>query len=236
MSAPAPPTAPLPPAPDGALRVSLRTAAILLVFALAFTALMALVHDLTHPVLQATAQEAKRRLIAEVLPAAAYDNDLLADVVALPPLPELGLTEPTRLHRARRGGQPVALVFEAAAPDGYSGRIGLILAVRTDGRLAAVRVTQHRETPGLGDYIDPRKDRDKASPWIRQFDGRGFAATPREQWRVRKDGGAFDQRAGATISARAVTHATARALAWALERQDRLYQLPAGARYEEKTP
>jgi electron transport complex protein RnfG len=231
------PLAPRPePVQSSALRISLRTAMILLVFTLVFTALMAEVYQITQPVLQATALDAKRRLIAEVLPADAYDNDLLDDAIDLPPLPELGLAEATRLYRARKDGQPAAMVLETAALDGYSGEIRLILAVRADGRLAAVRVTQHKETPGLGDYIDPKKDRNKESPWISQFDNRDFTGTPQEKWRVKKDGGAFDQRAGATISARAVTKATGRAMAWALYRQDRLYWLPAGARYEEKSP
>ncbi|MDP3037588.1 MAG: RnfABCDGE type electron transport complex subunit G, partial [Rhodocyclaceae bacterium] len=152
-----------------ALRIALRTATILLLFTIAFTAMMAWMHQITEPIIAATQQDAKRRLIAEVLPPAAYDNDLLADVIDLPPTAALGLDVPTRAYRARRAGQPVALVLEAAAPDGYSGRIGLILAVTADGRLAAVRVTQHKETPGLGDYIDPKKDKNKARPWITQF-------------------------------------------------------------------
>lgn len=218
----------------GALRISARTALILLAFSLVFTGLMAGVYTLTSPQIAATALDAKRRLIGEVLPASAYDNDLLADAIILPASPELGLAEPTRLYRARKDGQPAALVFEAAAPDGYSGQIGLILAVQADGRLAAVRVTSHRETPGLGDYIDPKKDKNKASPWISQFSGRNFSDTPREKWRVKKDGGAFDQHVGATISARAVTKATGRALGWALERAEAIYALPADAKFEEK--
>ena len=205
-------------------------------FTLIFTALMASVFQLTKPVLEASALDAKRRLIAEVLPAAAYDNDLLADTIELPANAALGLAEATRLYRARRAGQPVALVFETAALNGYSGEIRLILAVQADGRLAAVRVTSHKETPGLGDYIDPKKDKNKTQPWISQFNGRNFSDTPREKWRVKKDGGVIDQRAGATISARAVTNATARGLAWALERADTLYALPDNARYEEKSP
>lgn len=225
-----------PPLPEpGALRISARTATILLTFTLAFTALMAEVYQLTKPVLDATALDAKRRTIAEVLPATAYDNDLLADAIELPPSPELGLTEPATFYRARKDGQPVALVFEAAAPDGYSGEIRLILAVRADGHLAAVRVTAHRETPGLGDYIDPKKDKNKTRPWIAQFDNRHFGETPREKWRVRKDGGAFDQRTGATISARAVTKATGKGLAWVLDRADALYALPAGSQWKEQT-
>ncbi|MDO9243323.1 MAG: electron transport complex subunit RsxG [Rhodocyclaceae bacterium] len=219
-----------------ALRIALRTATILLLFTIAFTAMMAWMHQITEPIIAATQQDAKRRLIAAVLPPAAYDNDLLADVIDLPPTAALGLDVPTRVYRARRAGQPVALVLEAAAPDGYSGRIGLILAVTADGRLAAVRVTQHKETPGLGDYIDPKKDKNKARPWITQFDGRHFDETPRDKWRVKKDGGAFDQQVGATISARAVTRATGRALAWTLERAAALYALPSAATFKEKSP
>ena len=226
-------TSPTLPTP-GAMRISVHTAATLLVFTLIFTALMSGVYQLTKPVLEASALDAKRRLIAEVLPAESFDNDMLADSVELPANPELGLSEATRIYRARRAGQPVALVFEAAALNGYSGEIRLILAVKADGRLAAVRVTSHKETPGLGDYIDPKKDKDKAQPWITQFNDRNFSDTPRNKWRVKKDGGVFDQHAGATISARAVTNATGRALAWALDRADALYALPANARFEEK--
>jgi electron transport complex protein RnfG len=124
-------------------------------------------------------------------------------------------------------------VLEAAARDGYSGRIGLILAVGADGRLLAVRVTAHKETPGLGDYIDPKKDRNKARPWITQFSNLGFDSVPRDKWRVKKDGGRFDQMSGATISARAVTNASGRALAWAAENRDKLFALPANGRFEE---
>ena len=222
------------PAQPGWMRISLRTAVIMLLFTLFFTALMAGVYQLTRPTIEATMLDAKRRLIAEVLPPADYDNDLLADAINLPPVPEIGLAESSRLYRARRGGEPVALVLEAAAPDGYSGQIALILAVRADGRLAAVRVTQHKETPGLGDYIDPKKDKNKRNPWIAQFSEKHFGEVPLEKWRVKKDGGSFDQHVGATISARAVVNATGRALNWALERTDTLYQLPAEARYEEK--
>jgi len=98
-----------------------------------------------------------------------------------------------------------------------------------------MRVTAHKETPGLGDYIDPKKDKNKTSPWITQFNNRHFGNTPREKWRVKKDGGVFDAHVGATISARAVTNASGQALAWVLERADALFALPANARYEEKS-
>lgn len=218
------------------LRISMRTAAIMLAFTLVFTALMAGTYKATEPLVAASALAEKLRLIGEVLPPGQYDNDLMADAVILPPQRLLGLDEETRIWRARKGEIPVALVLEAAAMDGYSGRIGLILAVAADGRLLAQRVTAHKETPGLGDYIDPKKDRNKARPWITQFSNMDFGTVPREKWRVKKDGGRFDQMSGATISARAVTNASGRALAWAVERRDKLFALPANSRFEESKP
>lgn len=216
------------------LRISLRTAGIMLAFTLVFTAMMAGTYRATAPLVAASALAEKLRLIGEVLPQAAYDNNLLADAVTLPPSQTLGLDEDTRLWRARKDGAPTALVFEAAAPNGYSGRIGLILAVDVDGKLIAVRVTAHKETPGLGDYIDPKKDRNKARPWITQFSQLGFDSVPSEKWRVKKDGGRFDQMSGATISARAVTNASGRALAWAIRHKNKLFALPADSRFEEQ--
>jgi electron transport complex protein RnfG len=220
----------------GVVRVSTRTAVILLIFSLLFTALMAGTYQLTAPLLEASAQAEKLRLIGEVLPRETYDNDLLADNVLLPPVKVLSLDYETKIYRARKNGEPVALVLEAAANDGYSGYIGLILAIGNDGRLLAQRVTGHRETPGLGDYIDPKKDKNKAKPWIAQFNGRSFKDTPPATWRVKKDGGVIEQRAGATISARAVTNASGRALGWTVERANALYALPTGSHWKETPP
>ncbi len=222
------------PRASGVFRISVRTAAIMLAFTLVFTALMAGTYKATAPLVAASTLAEKLRLIGEVLPPTSYDNDLMTDAITLPAQKALGLDDETRLWRARRDGTPVALVLEAAAPDGYSGRIGLIVAVGVDGKLIAVRVTTHKETPGLGDYITPKKDRNKARPWITQFNNLGFDTVPQEKWRVKKDGGRFDQMSGATISARAVTNASGRALAWAVENGERLFALPPDARFEQK--
>ena len=218
-----------PRAPN-VVRISTSTALVLLLFTLVFTALMAATYQFTKPTIDANALAAKLDLIGSVLAPAAYDNDLLKDSIDLPATPELGTEGPSRVYRARQGGAPAALVLEAAAPDGYSGRIELLIAVRASGELAAVRVTGHRETPGLGDYIDPKKDKNKQHPWIRQFDDLGFDRVKREEWHVKKDGGRFEARAGATISARAVTNAVGRALQFALDNRERLF----AAKQQEK--
>jgi electron transport complex protein RnfG len=211
------------PRPPSIIRISTSTAVVLLLFTLAFTALMAATYQFTKDKIDANALAAKMDLIGTVLPASLYDNDLLKDSVELPATPELGTDAPSHVYRARKAGEPSALVLEAVAPDGYSGRIDLLIAVKSDGRLAAVRVTNHRETPGLGDYIDPKKDKNKTKPWITQFDNVGFDEVQPEEFHVKKDGGKFDAHAGATISARAVTNAVGRALKFALDNRERLF-------------
>jgi electron transport complex protein RnfG len=215
------------------LRISFSSAVVLVLFTLVFTGLMAATYQATKPILAASAAAEKLKLINEILPPASYDNDLLADGVELPPLKELGATDTTRLYRARKNGQPVALVLEAAAQDGYAGRINLVLAVTADGHMTAVRVTGHKETPGLGDYIDPKKDKNKASPWVAQFNDRAADLAVAGHWKVKKDGGEFAYRTGATISARAVTNASGKAVLWATENRDKLFALPADAKWEK---
>ncbi len=209
-----------------ALGLSARTGAVMVGFTVIFTALMAYTYEATKTQIAASASEEKMKLLTEVLPATAYDNALLDDYVQLGPTSELGLDDGGRIYRARKAGQPVALLVESIAPDGYSGRIELIVAVRADGSLSGVRAVAHRETPGLGDYIDPKKDKNKKSPWITQFGELKAADIP--GCKVKKDGGQIAYHTGATISARAVTNAVARAARYAAEHQDRLFAAKSG--------
>ena len=219
-----------------AIRTSLRTAGVMLVFTLVFTALMATTHRLTRPAIEASAQAERMRLINEILPPALYDNALLEDFVLLGPTPALGIDRQARVYRARLGDEPAALIVEVTAPDGYAGRIQLAVAVAHDGRISGVRATAHAETPGLGDYIDPRKDRERENPWISQFNGVSFEDVAPQYWRVKRDGGHFAYRIGATISARAVTTATARALAWTMTYRDALFAADSGSHFAPATP
>lgn len=209
--------------------MAVRTAAILFVFVIIFTGLLSGAYLWTKPAIEASAAEERMRLVDEVLPRSEYDNALLDDTLALPATAELGLTETSTLYRARRAGQPVALVFEATAPDAYAGKVRLILAVRANGQVAGVRVTQHKETPGLGDYIEVKKDKNKTRPWITQFVGMSLADVNDKEWKVRKDGGRIDYYAGATVTPRAVTKAVLKAVQWTELNRDRLFAESAGA-------
>ncbi|RXM04389.1 FMN-binding protein, partial [Citrobacter sp. AAK_AS5] len=84
-----------------------------------------------------------------------------------------------------------------------------------NGEVAGVRVTQHKETPGLGDYVEVKKDKNKARPWITQVTGLSLAQVSDREWKVKKDGVRFDYYAGATVTPRAVTKAVLKAVQWA---------------------
>lgn len=194
-------------------RISLETSLTLLAFVLLFTALSAWVYLFTKPTIQASAKEERLVFFNQVLPSKLYNNDPILDTITLPPEPELGQRVATQVYRARMNGKPAGLILEAIAPDGYSGDIKMLIGLDAKGNLLSVRVTEHKETPGLGDYIDPKKDRNKAHPWIMQFNN--LSALSDAQWQVKKDGGNFDAVAGATVTPRAVVKAVHKAVKFA---------------------
>ena len=90
---------------------------------------------------------------------------------------------------------------------GYAGPIEIMLGVDTSGRILGARVISHSETPGLGDKIEIKKHN-----WIESFNGLSLGAPSPEKWKVKKDGGQFDQFTGATITPRAVINAVRQGL------------------------
>jgi electron transport complex protein RnfG len=199
-------------------RTTLQTAINLVFFAVIGTAILSATYYLTRDNIAATVEAAKLKLVSQLLPPSSYDNDIMQDIHTVEADELLGTEEATLAHIARFEGKPVAVVLEAVAPDGYSGKIALIMAIHTDGALGGVRVVNHHETPGLGDYIDITKN-----DWIKTFDGRSRSLFKDEMWKVRKDGGMFDYMAGATITPRAVVKAVNHALQYFETHRDELF-------------
>ncbi len=105
-------------------------------------------------------------------------------------------------YRARKDGKFVGTAFKMIAPDGYSGNIAVMVGLRPDEQVNAIEILTHAETPGLGDKIE--------EGWFKDwFKDKGLDGT---DWRVKKDGGDFDQLTGATISTRAIVGAVAKGL------------------------
>jgi len=210
------------PASEPATRRAWRSGATLAVVAILAFGLISVVHEATRDEIAAAARERELARFAEVLGGQRFDNDLLTDTLELRDPELLGTRDPVTAYRARLEGETVAVILAPVAPNGYSGSIGLLVAIAPNGRLLGVRATQHRETPGLGDAIDTRK-----SNWIEQFVGKSLQAPPAARWRVRKDGGGFDQFTGATITPRAVVGAVANALVYFERHRDELLAAPA---------
>ena len=194
------------------------TAAVLLLFALIGTLLVALTYEGTREQIAANEREALLRKLNLLVPPERYDNAIFEDTTQVINDHLLGTMEPVTVYRARRGSEPVALVIAPVAPDGYSGTIRLLVGINHDGSLAGVRILAHRETPGLGDKIEAER-----SDWILGFDGRSLDNPPLESWRVMRDGGAFDQFTGATITPRAVVKAVRNSLIYYRDNRETLF-------------
>ena len=179
----------------------LRNSLALALFALLTAAILATTESITEPRIVAAERAAEQRALLELVPATMHDNDMLADTYPIPEQhwPLLGLNKGGVAHLASRDGKPVAVILPAVSKSGYSGDISMIIGLTPSGELLGVRVTSHRETPGLGDKVELKK-----SPWILSFNGQSLAKLARSEWTVKKDGGAFEQFTGATITPRAV--------------------------------
>ena len=197
-----------------------RSALILASFAAIITLLLAGTWLLTRQQVEANHAAMRTALLAQALPAALFDNDLAASAQPLPPAAAqyLNARPAANVYLARKAGVPSGVVFEAAAANGYGGRIELLVGMAADGKVQGVRVLSHKETPGLGDYIDL-----SVSNWARQFSGRDSKAD-NAVWRVKKDAGELDYVSGATISARAVAAAVGRVAAYYRDHRQTLLQ------------
>ena len=203
-------------------KASVYTALNLLFFALIGTALLAWIYQLTHDPIARSEEAEKLRLVTQIAPAEFYDNDIIKDTTELAADKLLGNDDTTIAYRGRLKDQPSIAVLQVIAPDGYSGKISLIISIRSDGKVGGVRVISHKETPGLGDYIEIAKNN-----WINGFNGTSLENHKDSDWQVKKDGGSFDYMAGATITPRAVVKAVHKALQYFAQHRDEMFkQIP----------
>ena len=186
---------------------TVKTVVIMATFTLVGTLGLAFIHEQSKGKIEVNEAIEKMKSFAQVLPANVYDNKLLEDFVTVPAGGELNNRDATKIYVARLAGIATAVILETTTHDGYSGDIKLLMAVRNDGSISGVRVIAHKETPGLGDYIDILH-----GDWIKSFDHLSLTTRPSAQWKVKKDGGQFDYMAGATITPRAVVNITQAAL------------------------
>ena len=170
---------------------------ILCLFCLGFGLLLAFTDEITQKDIGARAIEDKQNSLSQVLPDELHDNNPVTDTVTLSNAEGKELT----VFRARKNGVVTGVAYEIFGT-GYAGEIRLMMGIAADGKILGVRVLAHKETPGLGDKIEIKK-----TDWIGRFTGLALGNPPIERWKVKKDGGDFDQFAGATITPRGVMKA-----------------------------
>jgi Na+-translocating ferredoxin:NAD+ oxidoreductase subunit G len=195
-----------------------RSAIVLMLFAIAGTALVAFTYDAARDRIAENERKALLHSLHEVISPGMHNNDIFADTTRILDPALLGSNEPVTVYRARKDHQPVAAVFTSIAPDGYNGTIKLLIGIDIHGTLLGVRVLSQRETPGLGDAIETDR-----SDWILGFRGKSLQDPDYKHWKVKKDGGVFDQFTGATITPRAVVKAIRNTLVYFRNHQERVF-------------
>lgn len=200
----------------------LRSGILLALIAFMGTAVLVFVHEKTRDRIALQEQRRVLEQLNEIVPQSSYDNALQTDRIKIEDPAFFKGGGPVTVYRARRGARPVAVIMRVTAPDGYNGDIHLLVGVDASGTVLGVRVTEHRETPGLGDLIEIKKSR-----WITHFKGTSLAHPRGRGWAVKRDGGDFDQFTGATISPRAVVKAVHHALEYFRAHRRMLFEAPA---------
>ncbi len=198
-------------------------AVILCAFAILGVGLVSATYEGTKQRIANNERLALLRKLQAIVPAESVNNDMINDRIQVYNRELLGANS-TTVYRGRMDGKPVATVFTSIVPNGYSGPIKLLVAVRVDGSLSGVRVVAHKETPGLGDKIEEER-----SDWVLGFEGKSLGNPPLIDWAVKRDGGVFDQFTGATISPRSIVNAVKKTLLYVQRLGDSLYR-------QEQTP
>jgi len=191
----------------------------LLSVAVVCTLLLGITHIFTQAPIAKAEKEALMQGLMQVLPK--HSNDPIQDTLQLT-LPHQ--EQPTTFYFSRDAERHTnAIAWETIAPDGYSGSIHILIAVQPDGKVHAIFITKHKETPGLGDGIV------KDYAWLRSFEQTSLSNS---HWAVKKDGGDFDQFTGATITPRAVVKAVNLALKTFQTQKEVLLKHPLEAQHE----
>ncbi|NOH49806.1 electron transport complex subunit RsxG [Vibrio rotiferianus] len=201
----------------------------LAIFACATTGLVALTQYLTKDQIKLQEQKQLLSVLNQVIPEEMHDNNLVA-ACTMVSAPDLGTVHSMPTYIATKDGQPTAMAIESIAPDGYNGEIKIITGIDNQGKILGTRILSHQETPGLGDKIDLR-----VTDWILSFTGKQVTESNWNSWRVRKDGGDFDQFTGATITPRAVVKAVRNTVNYVNKSRDEILNQPldcAGGNHE----
>jgi len=190
-----------------------RLAIILTIIAAGAGLILSLVEAMTREPIAEQRRLQTLKALQAVLPS--IDNSPDTDTVTLITGQDKKGRDLSRIfYRGRLQNELVGVAFKVVAPDGYSGNIEIMVGIAPDGTVSGIEILTHAETPGLGDKI--------THPWFKDlFPGKNL---DNADWRVKKDGGHFDEITGATISPRAVVGAVRQGLEFFRQHQQEITQ------------
>jgi len=191
---------------------------ILGAFCLGFGMLLVMTNSFTKDDIALRAVEDRQNSLAQVIPDSIHDNNLATDTLTL----KNDQGNEVVAYLSTKEGKVTGVAFETSS-SGYSGAIKVMLGVDLEGKILGARVLSHKETPGLGDKIEVKK-----GDWILRFTGLSIGNPPLDKWKVKKDGGQFDQFAGATITPRAVVKAIREGLQFFEANKAKIMEFKAG--------
>ncbi len=180
----------------------IRSGLTLAAIAATCTALVAATYAMTEERIAANEQAWLEQSLQPALSGLFFDSGVSESRITIPAPHELPGSEDALIYRVYQGDAPVAALFVVSARDGYAGAIRLLIGVELDGTISGVHVLAHRETPGLGDKVESSK-----SDWALQFNGRSLGDPVADNWKIKRDGGVFDQFTGASVTPRAIVKA-----------------------------
>ncbi|MBF0285019.1 MAG: RnfABCDGE type electron transport complex subunit G [Magnetococcales bacterium] len=185
----------------------LKMGLVLTVVGLVCTGFLALVEQKTREPIAAAKQAEIEKSLKAVLPQG-YDNQPVVDAAEFADKRLNAKASPVKFYRARKGSETLGAAFVVTAPDGYAGDIAIMMAVAPGGTVLGAEIVAHKETPGLGDKYN--------HPWIDAFQGKTLKSV---KWGVKKDGGDFSNKTGATVTPRAIVKAVKRGLEFYAENE-----------------
>lgn len=205
----------------------LRSGLTLAAIAAICTSLVALTWQVTDERIAANEQAWLEQSLQPALSGLFFDSGVTESRLLIPAPNDLPGSGDNVVYRVYAGEAPVAALFVVSARDGYAGAIRLLVGVDVGGAVTGVHVLGHRETPGLGDRIESSK-----SNWVRQFDGRSLGDPVATGWKIRRDGGEFDQLTGASVTPRAVVKAIRQTLEYFAANRDAVFAADTGGQEE----
>jgi electron transport complex protein RnfG len=180
----------------------IRSGFTLAIIAAVCTALVAATFQVTDERIAENEQAWLEQSLQPALSGLFFDSGVSESKLTIPAPHELPGSEDAIIYRVSAGEEPVAALFVVSARDGYAGAIRLLVGVDISGAITGIHVLAHRETPGLGDRVESNK-----SDWVKQFDGRSLQDPIASGWKIKRDGGDFDQLTGASVTPRAIVKA-----------------------------